>query len=68
MDSVKILLKRSSPRVFFLPTKPQGLGSAHEQAVLWSIHPLQLLKVFPGIPDVDQSGCGSCKGKEIKRS
>lgn len=55
--------------MFFLPPKPQCLGSAHEQAVLWSIHPLQLLKVFPGVPDVDQRGRGSCDGKgtgEIK--
>lgn len=27
------------------------------QAVLGSVHPLQLLKVFPSITDVDESGC-----------
>lgn len=31
--------------------------STHEEAVLGTIHSLQLLKVFPGIANVDQRGC-----------
>lgn len=34
-----------------------SLAHSHVQAVFGSIHPLQLLKVFPSIPDVDESGC-----------
>lgn len=33
------------------------LAHSHVQAVFGSIHPLQLLKVFPSITDVDESGC-----------
>lgn len=33
------------------------LAHSHVQAVLGSIHPLQLLKVFPSITDIDESGC-----------
>lgn len=33
------------------------LAHPHVQAVLGSVHTLQLLKVFPGISNVDESGC-----------
>lgn len=33
------------------------LAHPHVQAVLGSVHALQLLKVFPGISNVDESGC-----------
>lgn len=33
------------------------LAHSHVKAVLGSIHPLQLLKVFPSITDIDESGC-----------
>lgn len=38
-------------------TQMHRLAHSHVQAVLWSIHPLQLLKVFPSITDIDESGC-----------
>lgn len=42
------------------------LPHSHVQAVLGSIHPLQLLKVFPSITDIDESGCRCWGGKKCR--
>lgn len=41
------------------------LAHSHVQAVLGSVHPLQLLKVFPSIADIDESGCRCWKNGDM---
>lgn len=41
------------------------LAHSHVQAVLGSIHSLQLLKVFPSITDIDESGCRCWKRRDV---
>lgn len=46
---------RNSVSIFVWNNIQQCL--AHEKTLFWSIHSLQLFKVFSGIADVDQSSC-----------